>query len=346
MNRARAGCLVALLAACFGCSRREPVGAPHTESRAAPGKAAANAANADAANAPALSVAAAPASAVAPANAAAPAERLPAEQRTWVFEAEGIGRMVAVVVLPERDSHTRWPVLLAFHGMGEALKGPDRGARGWLDDYALERAMKRLSAPPLRAADFESFVAPERLSRLNASLVTRPFRGLIVVCSYTPDMLRGDEPFEKAPPLARFVTETLLPKVASDVPSLGASATGIDGVSLGGRAAFGVGLLAPRSFRAIAGLQAAFDVEHAEDIATRAQAAYAANPALVFRVLTSTGDFFRPAGVAMARAMQKKGLPAELLVVEGPHDYAFNRGPGAIEMLLYHDRVLRGEAAL
>ena len=32
------------------------------------------------------------------------------------------------------------------------------------------------------------------------------------------------------------------------------------------------------------------------------------------------------------------------VVVTGPHDYAFNRGPGAIEMLAYHDRVLRGEA--
>jgi len=29
-------------------------------------------------------------------------------------------------------------------------------------------------------------------------------------------------------------------------------------------------------------------------------------------------------------------------VVTGPHDYAFNRGPGALEMLAYHDRVLRG----
>jgi hypothetical protein len=34
----------------------------------------------------------------------------------------------------------------------------------------------------------------------------------------------------------------------------------------------------------------------------------------------------------------------EHLVVPGPHDYPFNRGPGAIEMLLWHDRVLRGEA--
>ena len=26
--------------------------------------------------------------------------------------------------------------------------------------------------------------------------------------------------------------------------------------------------------------------------------------------------------------------------IPGPHDYPFNRGPGAIELLLWHDRVL------
>jgi hypothetical protein len=32
-------------------------------------------------------------------------------------------------------------------------------------------------------------------------------------------------------------------------------------------------------------------------------------------------------------------------MLTGPHDYVFNRGPGGIEMLLFHDRALRGEAA-
>ena len=127
---------------------------------------------------------------------------------------------------------------------------------------------------------------------------------------------------------------------------LGPSATGIDGVSLGGRAAYGVGLLAPREFRAIGGLQAAFDVDDAAEFSALAKRAYGENSKLVFRLLTSTGDYFREADTAIARAMQRQGLPAQLDVVEGPHDYAFNRGPGAIEMLLFHDRVLRGESAL
>jgi iron(III)-salmochelin esterase len=344
MTRGRAGTYLALLSVLVtaACSRREPVGA------SAGSKANGTVGVGE-------GVVAARATVPQPAQSANPAEasgagrapsRLPAEERTWVFEPTEIGRMVAVTLLPARDPATRWPVLLAFHGRGEALKGPDRGARGWIDDYALGRAIARLAAPPLTRDDFESFVAPERLAQLNATLQARPYRGLVVVCSYTPDILRGDRPLEKVPPLARFVTSTLLPRIQKDLPVLGASATGIDGVSLGGRAAFGIGLLAPRSFRAIAGLQAAFDVDDAEELATRAQQAYAENSELVFRLLTSTGDFFREADTAIARAMQARGLPAQLDLVEGPHDYAFNRGPGAIEMLLYHDRVLRGEAPL
>ena len=313
----------------LGCSRHEPAGHAAHDSRTVVTSAA-----------PVTPLA----QSAAPATSAGRA-RLAAEERTWVFESTPVGRMVAVVVLPEREPSERFPVLLAFHGRGEALKGPDRGARGWVDDYALTRAMRRLSAPPLTAADFESFVAPERLERLNASLKARPYRGLIVVCPYTPDVLRGDEPLAQALPLAQFVEQTLLPKIQRDVPVLD-GAIGIDGVSLGGRAAFGVGLLAPRSFRAIAGLQAAFDVDDAAELAERAKRAHADNPRLVFRLLTSKGDYFREADTAIARALQSRGLPAQLDLVEGPHDYAFNRGPGALEMLIFHDRALRGEPAL
>lgn len=318
----------AALLLALGCSRHEPAGSATRDSRAVvTGAASVTALNPT------------------PPSPSSQAARLPAEERTWVFESTPVGRMVAVVLLPERAPDQRFPVLLAFHGRGEALKGPDRGARGWVDDYALKRAMQRLGAPPLTSADFESFVAPDRLERLNASLSARPYRGMIVVCPYTPDVLRGDEPFAKAPPLARFVEKTLLPKIRRDVPGLD-DAVGIDGVSLGGRAAFGVGLLAPGSFRAIAGLQAAFDVDDAAEIAERAQRAHAQNPRLVFRLLTSKGDYFREADTAIARALQSRGLPAQLDLVEGPHDYAFNRGPGALEMLIFHDRALRGEAAL
>jgi enterochelin esterase-like enzyme len=269
---------------------------------------------------------------------------IPAEERTWVYESTPIGRMSVVVLVPAHRADQKLPVLLTMHGRGEAMKGPDRGARGWVDDYDLSKVIARLAAPPLAREDFKSFVKEERLARLNAALSEHPYRGMVIVCPYTPDMLTGDDPFGKAPPLARFLVDELLARVYRETPALGTVVTtAIDGVSLGGRAAYSVGLLRPMAFGVISGLQAAFHADHAADIAARAVRAKAENPGLVFHLLTSDDDFFLDADTAIARAMRARGVPVHFDVVLGPHDYDFNRGPGAIEMLLFHDRVLRGE---
>jgi hypothetical protein len=34
------------------------------------------------------------------------------------------------------------------------------------------------------------------------------------------------------------------------------------------------------------------------------------------------------------------GIAHDFAEVVGPHDYSFNRGPGSIELLLWHDRAL------
>jgi enterochelin esterase-like enzyme len=255
--------------------------------------------------------------------------------------------MRVVVLLPARRAGERFPVLVTMHGRGEALKGPDRGARGWIDDYRLPRAIKRLGNPPLKREDFLSFVESDRLTRINAGLEREPYQGLIVVCPYTPDMLPGDDPFPLAPPLARFIVEELLPRVNRETPAIGSvESTGIDGVSLGGRAAVSVGLLKPEAFGAISALQAALDAHNAADISARLRAARAKNPKLKFRLLTSNGDFYLRPLQAISKALRADNLEHDFLVVPGPHDYDFNRGPGAFEMLLFHDRVLRGREGL
>ncbi len=171
-----------------------------------------------------------------------------------------MGPMSAVVVVPEREADQEFPVLLTFHGTGEARKGPERGARGWIDDYGLYKAIERLHHPPLTAEDLEGFADPERLETLNAALAKEPYRGLIIVNSYTPDMLRGDEPFSKIPPLAKFVVEELIPRARRETPAIGTpQTTGIDGISLGGRASLSIGLRNPEAFAAVGGLQPAFD---------------------------------------------------------------------------------------
>jgi len=264
------------------------------------------------------------------------------EELTWTFEGTAFGRIDVVVVLPDRLANQRFPVLIALHGRGEALKGPMRGARGWVDDYALGRAIRRLSLPPLEPRDFEGLTDRKRLDRVNAELRSNPYQGLVVLCPYTPDVLAGERPFDRAVPYARFLVDTLLPRARRELPVIdSAEATGIDGVSLGGRLAILSGLYQPTEFGAVAALQAAFDSSDAPKLASLAGEAHRSNPGLKFRLLTSDEDYFFNANRAISAAFRQARVPHEFLVVPGPHDYVFNRGPGAIEMLLFHDRALR-----
>ncbi|HMJ10462.1 MAG TPA: alpha/beta hydrolase-fold protein [Polyangiaceae bacterium] len=261
----------------------------------------------------------------------------------WSYPKTELGPMRVVIALPPRRApEQRFPVLVALHGRGEASKGVERGARAWVDDYALPRAVTRLAAPPLEAADLESLYDPMQMHDLNARLIEHPYRGLIVVCPYTPDILTGDRAFSLADPLARFIVDQLLPRVFRDTPALGsARSTGIDGVSLGGRAALLVGLARAEAFGSVAALQPAFDRAEASALAERAKSAHARNSQLKLRLLTSDGDFFQGATRAIAHALTRVGVPHEFVEVTGPHDYAFNRGPGVYEMLVFHDRALR-----
>lgn len=272
---------------------------------------------------------------------------LAAGEITWTWEATPVGPMQVVVSLPARRAGERFPVLITMHGRGEAFKGPAKGARGWIDDYWMGRAIERLRKPPLVGQDLLDLGDGERIARMNEKLGERPYRGLVVVCPYTPDILAGDRPFTAAQPLAKFLVDELLPRVKRDTPAIGsAETTAIDGVSLGGRAALLVGLERPTAFRVVAGLQAAFDSADAPELARRAGEARRENPSLVIRLLTSEGDYFLNANRAISRALAGAGVPHVLTVIPGPHDYEFNRGPGAYEMLFFHDRALRGESGL
>jgi dienelactone hydrolase len=252
--------------------------------------------------------------------------------------------MQAVVLVPPRRGDERFPVLVTMHGKGEAAKGVARGARGWIDDYWLPKAMQRLSQPPLSAEDLLGFADAARLERVNAELRRVPYGGMIVVCPYTPDILAGDRAFAAAEPFAHFVVDELLPRVRRELPASPEPAqTGIDGVSLGGRAALLLGLTRPEAFGAVGTLQAAFDRADAAPLASLAARAQQAHPRLAIRLLTSDADYFLPAHRAISAAFATRGVRHALTVVPGPHDYAFNRGPGAFEMLLFHDRALRGQ---
>jgi enterochelin esterase-like enzyme len=278
---------------------------------------------------------------------AAAAGRLPAQELTWEFGATAVGPMVAVVSVPAHTPGQKFPVLVAMHGRGEAFKGPARGARGWMDDYALPRAIERLEHPPLVRADFGGEVAAERLALLNQSLERTPYAGLIVVCPYTPDILAGERAFSAAVPLAQFIVDELLPRVFRDTPALTEPAhVGIDGVSLGGRAALLAGFERPKSFGVVASLQAAIDASEVRPLVVRAMRARTVNPRLGLRLVTSDRDYFVREIEALSSALSEAEIEHSFVRVRGDHSYEFNRGPGALEMLSFHDRALRGKPTL
>jgi enterochelin esterase-like enzyme len=264
-----------------------------------------------------------------------------------VFDSTPVGPERAVVLLPARATPSaRLPVLVALHGRGESTKGAQAGAWAWVHDYGLDRTSRRLGEPPMSRGDFSGFVADDRLARVNSELAERPYRGLIVVCPWVPDLLEpGRASVDDARPFARFVVDQLLPRVVATTPALSDPvSTGIDGVSLGGRVALLVALSDPTRFGAVGTLQAAIRESEAVRLTELLVAARARAPSQKLRLLTSDADFFRGPILALHQTLLRAGVTHEHVVVVGPHDYPFNRGPGGIEMLLWHDRVLRGEA--
>ncbi len=256
----------------------------------------------------------------------------------WSFDNEPSPR-TAVLVPTWGGDGARFPVVVALHGRGETKKPPAEGALGWPRDYELVRAIERVSAPPLRSADFEGFVEPRRLELLNRRLAERPFGGLIVACPYLPDFDATDP--GSIASFGHFVAGALLPRVRRETPALPASsATGIDGVSFGGAVALAVGFDAAAAFGAVGALQPAIHPNDAPRWAARAQAARRANPGLAIRLLTSDADYFRKGVRATSSAMDALGIVHDFDEVTGPHDYVFNRGPGSIELLLWQDRAL------
>ena len=244
----------------------------------------------------------------------------------------------AQLLVPDAPAST--PLLIALHGRGEAGRGLDIGAGAWPSEYALDRLHRRLLAPPLTGGDLQGMFSAARLERLNASLAEAPYKGLSVACPATPVLT--DRSVGGAQAYGRFLVETLLPRMRKETGSTAnRAATGIDGVSMGGRVALFVGLTHPEIFGVVGALQPAINVDEAPLISELARAANARASVLI-RLVSSEADPFLPAVRAASERLARDGVIHELLVVPGNHGYEFNRGPGGAEMLLWHERVQRG----
>jgi hypothetical protein len=264
------------------------------------------------------------------------------DARVWTGPTFGRGPAAhAVVLVPKtRAPSERFPLLIAMHGLGETWRGPQRGAWGWVRDYELPRADRALRNGALTAQDLESLVEPARLQQLNDSLRAQRYGGLVVILPFTIDArAHMDGPEHRR--FERWIAHDLVTRARRELPVLATrEATGIDGVSLGGLHALWTGLSHPEVFGVVAALQPA--VRRRQSLVVQRFVRSSRRPTQRIRIVTSTLDALRDDVTALDRAMTQANIAHEFKLLTGPHDYVFNRGPGAVEMLLFHDRALRG----
>jgi enterochelin esterase-like enzyme len=162
---------------------------------------------------------------------------------------------------------------------------------------------------------------------------------MVVVCPYSPDVeLRKPKQVKD---YGDFLMKSVIPRVKKELPVVGSPASfGIDGVSLGGAIAIRTGLGNAESFGTVGSLQAAIGEDQVQELVDLAKSARQKNAGVKIRLLTSNEDYFRSAISHLSQAMRSASIDHDYADVPGPHDYPFNRGPGAIEMLLWHDRLL------
>lgn len=248
---------------------------------------------------------------------------------------------VGIGVWPrKREPGERFPIVIAFSGMTESKSGPERGFLAWPEKYGLVDAYEALLTPPLSKASFGGLVRESELSALNAELKAKALEGVFVVGVYTPDLLVDEGREQKVTAYADWVANVLVPRVRDVFPvtSPEPRSVGVDGVSLGGMVALEVGVRHPEVFGAIGSMQPAIRGGEA-NLADRLARAVVAHP-LKIRLLSSDDDPLLPVTRKLSAELRKRQVPHSLLVSPGGHDYAFNRGPGAVELVRFQDRAL------
>ena len=262
--------------------------------------------------------------------------------------ATSFGERRVLVTYPRREDRQphppgeRYPIVIALHGQGEALAGPNRGHLGWVLDYRLPTTFSALLRGRLSRSDYLGHVGDEHLEWTNAALRQQEFRGVAVVTPYMPN-IGGPLGSERIREYGDWLAGPLLDAVRERFPGLAQTrdGTGIDGVSLGGRVALEVGFAHPDVFGVVAGMQPAVRNQE-EALSELALEAARERPQRV-RLLSSHGDHFLWSTCRLSTELRERRVPHTLTIVPGPHDYEFNRGPGGIEMLLTMDRALLHE---
>jgi enterochelin esterase-like enzyme len=251
-----------------------------------------------------------------------------------------LSRRMTLCVPKHLLPHERVPLLVLLHGLNETAE-ERMGAYAWLERYGLGAAYDRLRKPPLARVDpARSLWTDARVAELNADLAQRPFRGMVVACPYMPDLQIGSA--SELNRYASWITDIVIPRAHKEAPTIADPRfTTIDGCSLGGHFSLEVFLRKPEAFGAWGGVQTAIGEASAVTYAERIARVLGATGAKPIHVETSTGDAFRRGNEALHAELQKRGVAHELLLLPGPHDQAFLRESGTLEMLRWHDQLPR-----
>ncbi|MFW6067338.1 MAG: alpha/beta hydrolase [Myxococcota bacterium] len=255
----------------------------------------------------------------------------------------------AYVVFPFRNDRAhhaegeRYPLVVALHGRGEISKGPERGPRGWIVDYRLPDAFGALQRGEVNRKDYSGFVTRAHLRAVNAELARRAFEGAMIVMPYVRDVSDPEAEVDTAE-YADWVAGPLLERVREEFPQAagGRESVGIDGVSLGGWLALETGFRHPEVFGAVGGIQPAVR-DQVRGLVRRAAEIHRKGRSQHVRLVTSEEDPYLAPTRKLSRLLRQEHVPHSLVVLPGPHDYEFNRGPGSLELLRFHGTVLKRE---
>ncbi|MEO7096456.1 MAG: hypothetical protein ABI175_24570, partial [Polyangiales bacterium] len=251
----------------------------------------------------------------------------------------------AVVLVPRHLAKgERVPLLVLLHGLAETAD-EEMGAHAWVKRYGVGDGYAHLRAPSTITMEGLGKMATDaRLSELQQTLAEKPFRGMVIACPYTPNIWKVSPDVQGTlDAYAQWLFEVLVPRLRSETPVIADAAhTGLDGVSLGGHASLGVGARRSGELGSIGCVQAAIATTDADTWTDRFARAFAKSGPRPLGLLTSTIDVFRKPVEAFDAALTKRGIAHDFRLAIGPHDQPFLRGPGSLEMLLWHARALGG----
>ena len=250
-----------------------------------------------------------------------------------------LGRRFSLLI--PKHASGKVPLLVALHGLGET--GSQKlGIRAWLDRYGLASSYDRLCQPPVRAlAKRSRHWRPSRLREVNQLLKSQPFRGLAIVCPFTPNVYKMNR--KKAlDDYADWLVQEVLPRARKEAPVYSDTAhTYLDGCSLGGYVGIEVFLRKAAHFGAWGSVQGAFGSFRVAGYAKKLSQIVKRHGHRHIHLETSTSDPFRKVNEQLSKALTQRKVAHELVVPPGPHNQPFLRDSGTLEMLLWHDRLPR-----